>query len=229
MFLHRYSCSLWGNVWENSIYWFMRIFWCYFISFSVSIPSNFGFSLFLSMLSRASGEINNVISVVVSLHSFCLSPSSNFRNIDRHEGLLKNVTCLWPMLWITAPPNFGCYINATVLSSLNIDLVITRLVGTSKIPFFREVGAFHVIEVFSGMFIGFFFFFLLLIQYILFYWFIWLLTLDVFHWSINLIYQISLRNIQTKKFFYGNNQISYNFSQEVEMLTHHNSKQAFWK
>ena len=116
-------------------------------------------SLFLSMLSRASGEINNVISVVVSLHSFCLSPSSNFRNIDRHEGLLKNVTCLWPMLWITAPPNFGCYINATVLSSLNIDLVITRLVGTSKIPFFREVGAFHVIEVFSGIFIGFFFFF----------------------------------------------------------------------
>ena len=44
-------------------------------------------------------------------------------------------------------------------SSLNIDLVITRLVGTSKIPFFREVGAFHVIEVFSGIFIGFFFFF----------------------------------------------------------------------
>lgn len=43
-------------------------------------------------------------------------------------------------------------------SSLNIDLVITRLVGTSKIPFFREVGAFHVIKVFSGMFIGFFFF-----------------------------------------------------------------------
>ena len=46
-----------------------------------------------------------------------------------------------------------------MLSSLNIDLVITRLVGTSKIPFFRGVGAFHVIEVFSGMFIGFFFFF----------------------------------------------------------------------
>ena len=111
------------------------------------------------MLRRASGEINNVISVVVSLHSFCLSPSSNFRNIDRHEGLLKNVTCLWPMLWITAPPNFGCYINATALSSLNVVLVITRLVGTLKIPFSREVGAFHVIEVFSGIFIGFFFFF----------------------------------------------------------------------
>lgn len=45
-----------------------------------------------------------------------------------------------------------------MLSSLNIDLVITRLVGTAKIPFFREVGAFHVIKVFSGMFIGFFFF-----------------------------------------------------------------------
>lgn len=51
-----------------------------------------------------------------------------------------------------------------MLSSLNIDLVITRLVGSLEIPFFRDVGAFHVIEVFSGIFIGFFF---LLIQYIL--------------------------------------------------------------
>lgn len=44
-----------------------------------------------------------------------------------------------------------------MLSSLNIDLVITRLVGSLEIPFFRDVGAFHVIEVFSGIFIGFFF------------------------------------------------------------------------
>ena len=46
-----------------------------------------------------------------------------------------------------------------MLSSLDVDLVINRLVGTLKFSFFREVGAFHAIEVFSGIFIGFFFFF----------------------------------------------------------------------
>ena len=48
-------------------------------------------------------------SVDISLHSFCFSPASNRGKIDNYIKVIKSLSWLWPMQWITAPTEFWFY------------------------------------------------------------------------------------------------------------------------